>query len=142
MAFIKVQKLVRDSQDRIISGSASVVESIYVPGKKSHCSHKVRERLGKVISLSDDKKSGIFLSPTRGLVEYDAVSDTFSPVSEEEKASRCSKIFPEPQIHTVFGDAYLLLKLLEKQGLLAVFQSLFPKKKNSKGFLLISFTAS
>lgn len=128
MAFIKAQKLVRDSQNQIVSGSASIVESIYVPGKKNHCSHKVRERLGKVISLADDKKSGIFLSPTRGLVAYDAVLDQFSSVSQQEKEAECSRLFPEPEIHTVFGDSYLLIKLLEKQGLLSVFHSVFPKK--------------
>lgn len=99
------------------------------PEKKNHSTQRVRERLGKVISLSEDKKSGVFLSPTRGLVEFDAVSGTFSPVSDTAKETSYSELFPKPQIHTVFGDVFLLLRFLEKHGLLSVFQSVFPKKK-------------
>lgn len=135
MAFIKVQKLVRDSNNRIVSGSASIVESVYVSGKKNHSTQRVRERLGKVISLSEDKKSGVFLSPTRGLVEFDAVSGTFSPVSDTAKETIYSELFPKPQIHTVFGDVFLLLRFLEKHGLLSVFQSVFPKKEELERFL-------
>lgn len=126
MAFIKVQKLVRDSSGTITSGSAAIVESIYVSGKKIHSKQKVRERLGKVISLASDKKSGIFLSPTRGLVEYDVVSDSFSSVSPDDKATKCLSVFPEPEIHTVFGDVYLLLRFLENQGILEILKAIFP----------------
>ena len=70
MPFIKVQKLVRDDSGTIKSGSAAIVDTVYVKtGSKNHSKQEVRERLGKVISLSEDKRSGVFLSPTRGLVE-------------------------------------------------------------------------
>ena len=73
MAFIKAQKIVRDDSGAVISGSAAVVDSVYVKtGSNSHSRQEVREKLGKVLYLSEDKKVGIFLSPTRGLVEYNA----------------------------------------------------------------------
>ena len=76
MAFIRVQKLVRDSNGNIISGSAAIKESRYIKdGGKFHSRQIVRERLGKVVWLSDDGKSGIFLSPKRGLVFYDSATD-------------------------------------------------------------------
>ncbi len=81
MSFIKAQKIVRNADGHIISGSAAIVDSVYVKtGRKNHSKHVVREKLGRVLFLSDDKKQGIFLSPTRGLVEYSSLSDTFSEV--------------------------------------------------------------
>lgn len=135
MAFIKVQKLKKDENGSVISGSAAVVESVYCPGEGSHSKQKVRERLGKIVSLSDDRKSGIFLSPTRGLVRYDSISDTFSDVDEKERESDCSSLFSAPEVHTVFGDSYLLLDFLEKQGLLSVFRAVFPKKSDLERLL-------
>lgn len=64
MAFIRVQKLVRDSNGNILSGSAAIKESQYIKdGSKFHSRQIVRERLGKVVWLASDGKSGIFLSP-------------------------------------------------------------------------------
>ena len=64
MSFIKVQKLVRNEAGTILSGSAAIVDTVYVKtGNKNHSKQVVRERLGKVISLNEDKKSGVFLSP-------------------------------------------------------------------------------
>ena len=78
MAFIKAQKIVRDDSGKIISGSASIVDAVYVcTGSSSHSRQQVREKLGRVLYLTDDRKAGIFLSPTRGLIEYDARSDSF-----------------------------------------------------------------
>ena len=128
MAFIKAQKIVYDESGRIISGSASVVDAVYVrTGGNAHSRQQVREKLGKVLYLSDDRKKGIFLSPTRGLVEYDSVSDSFSPVEKDDPRINGEILFPQTEIHTVFGDAYLLLNFLEKCGLLSVLRSVFPK---------------
>lgn len=128
MSFIKVQKLVRDDSGKIRSGSAAIVDTIYVKtGGKNHSKQEVRERLGKVISLSEDKKSGVFLSPTRGLVEYNAVTDTFVEIEDTPNQEILSKALRQTEIHTVFGDAYLLLEFLKKSGLLSVLRSVFPK---------------
>ena len=65
MAFIKAQKIVRDENGVITSGSAAIVDTVYIStGSKNHSKHIVREKLGKVLYLSEDRKSGIFMSPT------------------------------------------------------------------------------
>ena len=130
MAFIKCQKLIYDEFGTIKSGSASIVDTVYGQFGTYHAKHTVREKLGRVLYLSSDKKAGIFLSPTRGLVEYNAITDTFQTVVKEDSRISKSDIFPEPQVHTIFGDVYLLLKFLEKSGLLGVLRSVFPKNKD------------
>ena len=67
------------------------------------------------------------MSPTRGLVEYDANTDTFTPVEKGDPRIDQDSMFPETEIHTVFGDSYLLLMFLEKCGLMSVLRSVFPK---------------
>ena len=128
MAFIKAQKIVCDDKGQIVSGSAAVVDTVYVrTGSRSHSRQQVRERLGKVLYLSDNRKSGIFLSPTRGLVEYDSISDSFSAVERNDPRIHRAELFPQANIHTVFGDVYLLLDFLKKCGLIPVLRSVFPK---------------
>ena len=124
MAFIKAQKIVYDDSGRIISGSASVVDAVYVhTGNSAHSRQQVREKLGRVLYLSEDRKTGVFLSPTRGLIEYDALSDSFSSVEKDDPRINGEVLFPQTEIHTVFGDAYLLLRFLEKCGLLYVLRT-------------------
>lgn len=60
MAFIKSQKLIRDDNGVIISGSASIVDTIYGNFGSYHAKHTVREKLGKVVWLSDDRKKAFF----------------------------------------------------------------------------------
>lgn len=128
MSFIKVQKLVRNEAGTILSGSAAIVDTVYVKtGNKNHSKQVVRERLGKVISLNEDKKSGVFLSPTRGLVEYNAVTDSFIEVSDEINQIKPVIETWSAEIHTVFGDVYLLLEFLKNIGLISVLRSIFPK---------------
>lgn len=130
MAFIKSQKIVRDESGNITSGSAAIVDTKYGDFGSYHAKHTVREKLGKVIWLSSDKKSGIFLSPTRGLVEYNAQTDTFSPVGKDDSRLKRADIFPDTQIHTVFGDTFLLLEFLKKARLLSALRSVFPKNQD------------
>ena len=128
MAFIKAQKIVRDQNGNIISGSASIVDSIYVStGSKSHSKHQVREKLGRVLYLSEDNKVGIFMSPTRGLVEYNSKTNEFADVEKDDPRITSEIVFPVPEVHTVFGDSYLLLDFLEKQSLISILRSVFPK---------------
>ena len=67
MPFIRAQKVVRDESGRIVSGSASVVDVEYVAGARYHSRQRVRERLGRVVELSEGGRSGVFRSPTRGV---------------------------------------------------------------------------
>ncbi len=129
MAFIKVQKLVRDEDGNITSGSAAIVETQYGNFGTYHAKHSVRERLGKVLYLSEDKKSGIFQSPTRGITEYNAVTDTFAEVERDDPRLAGTSLFPDPEIHTIFGDVYLLLRFLENNQILNVLRDTFPRKE-------------
>jgi len=129
MAFIRTQKLVRNRNGAVSGGSAAVIDTLYVQGGKYHSKQEVRERLGKIVQLDDDGRRGVFLSPTRGLVCYDADADAFSAVERGDERIEGLDIFKEGNVHTVFGDAYLLLKFLEKTSLLAVLKAVFPKKQ-------------
>ena len=127
MTFIHVQKAVKDDNGRIIGGYASITESVYDSDGKHHSKHKIVEKLGKILYLSEDKKSGIFLSSTKGIVEYSVTTNTFTPVQSND-----SRLVNLPkkhtlQTHTVFGDAYLLLKFLEKSGMFGIFRTIFLK---------------
>ena len=126
MVFIRVQNLVKNEDGNIVSGSAKIVESIYVKGEKYHSKQIIREHLGSILSLSDDKKSGIFLSQTRGLVEYDARTDSFTPVKLDDKRLQNTPKIAEPRQHTVFGDTFLLLDFLKKIRFLDILRTVFP----------------
>lgn len=142
MAFIRTRKLKYDSENRIVSGTAAIIESHYIPGNvKYHYSQVVREKLGKVVELYS-KKCGLFLSPTRGLVIYNSETDEFSdPVTKEEIRTVSEspivseRLFPESNVHTVFGDAYLLLEIIKKTGLNNVLREAFPEKVFYERFL-------
>ena len=127
MAFIKAQKLVYDEEGQIVSGSASIVDTQYGNYGNYHAKHTVREKLGKVLYLSQDKKTGIFLSPTRGLIEYSSTTDSFQDVEKNDPRIRTGILFPEAEIHTVFADSYLLLNFLKKAGLVDILRQVFPK---------------
>ena len=135
MAFIRTRKLKYDENGKIVSGTAAIIDVKYVPGdQKYHSKQVVREKLGKIVELYD-KKRGVFLSPTRGLVLYDSALDRFSaPLSREELQSvadgenTADKLFPEPDVHSVFGDAYLLIETMRKTGMLNVLAQAFPQK--------------
>ncbi|MGM9768062.1 MAG: transposase [Candidatus Cryptobacteroides sp.] len=130
MSFIKVQKLVLSDDGRVASGSAAIVDTVYDSSVSGRSRHKVRERLGKVVTISDDRKCGIFLSPTRGLVEYDSSRDQFSEVGRDDGRISGLGLFPEPEIHTVFGDSFLVLSFMKKTGITGLLRSVFPKDED------------
>lgn len=127
MAYIKVQKLKKDDDGQVISGSASIIETQYVStGKKNHSRQRVRESLGKIIEISEDHKQGIFQSKERGLVHYDVTTDTFTQVDADDDRIRHSAKYQAPEIHTVFGDSYLLLQFMKQIGILDIIETAFP----------------
>ncbi len=135
MAFIKVQKLARDKAGNVTQGTASIVDTVYVADGKYHSKQIVREPLGKVLSLSDDRRSGIFLSQRRGLVHYDAEQDTFRMLSSGEKEalglSGC-----KAQASLTFGDAYWYLQYLIQSGLMKVLKEAFPDEMLRQDLLM------
>ena len=139
MAYIHVQKLVLDEDGRIKSGSASVMESVYEPNKdgskKGHSKHVQREKLGKIVWLSEDRRKGVFLSPTRGLVEYCADCDGFEEVQPEDERIQDLGLFPEPERHVCFGDAYLVLGAIHRCGYLRILRGLFSSEEEFQRLL-------
>lgn len=127
MAFIRTQRLSFNEDGSVAHGTASIIDTEYVKGDKYHSKQVIRECLGKIIYISGDKKSGIFLSATRGLVEYNARTDSFQAVEKDDERISGTGLFPQTEVHTVFGDTYMLLKFLEKAGLIPVLKSVFPK---------------
>lgn len=79
MAFIYIQKKKYDDSGKITDGIASIRESVYVKGKKHHSKQKTIEKLGRVLYISDDRKTGIFDSPIRGVVAYNVINNPIFP---------------------------------------------------------------
>lgn len=128
MAFIRTQNIKRNGEGIIVSGSASVAKSVYQSNARHHSRQVNIEALGKVLWLSEDGKSGIFQSPTRGLVFYDSKDDTFSFVETNDKRLNGTKAEFRPLIHSVFGDAYLSLQCLGKYGITGLLKETFGKE--------------
>ena len=128
MAFIKVQKLVRNEEGEIQSGSAAIVDTTYDKSVPHGVKHSVVEKLGKVLFYDKSLKVGIFNSPTRGLVEYSSATNTFSDVSTTDPRLPKHFLPREPLIHTVFGDVWFLLNFLKNNGLLDILTGLFTKQ--------------
>ena len=131
MSFIRAQRIVRDDSGRIVSGSATIRDSIYVKtGTKQHCKQVLRERLGKVIWFSADKKSGIFLSPLRGLIEYNSKEDVFKDVEKDDpRLENQDALFPPTEVHTVFGDFDLITRFMNEIGIFNVLKIAIPDVK-------------
>lgn len=135
--FIRVQRPKKDETGAVIGGSASVVASSYDKDALSgHSKQTVVEKLGKVIELAADKKSGVFLSPTRGAVCYNVVDNTFSPLGRDDP--RISKItgIPEDRRRATFGNVYLLTQLLERTGMIRVMSQVFAERRDYERLLL------
>ena len=130
MAHIDFQKIKYDDQGNITSGSASIRDTVYDKNVKGRCTHPLIEKLGKVLWISEDRKSGIFQSPTRGLVEYDVLKNSFSDVDRNDPRISVTDLFQEPLVHTVFGDAYLILQFMQKCGLIELLRKVFSQSKD------------
>ena len=129
MSFIKVQKLVRNEDGSVRSGSAVIMDVVYVKDGKYHSKQVQREKLGKIVSLDPSKRRGVFMSPTRGLVAYDVDEDRFydpeempapkvaeAPAAEPEKVVEKVVVSAPEGPHKVFGDVYMALEALKSSG--------------------------
>ena len=102
---VRAQEAVRDESGGVAGGSASVAGAGCVAGARHHSRQRVRERLGGVAGLSEGGRSGVFRSPTRGLVRYDADPDGLGPPGRGDGAPTDeSSGLPEPPAHVVAGD--------------------------------------
>ncbi len=128
MAFIRIQNLKKNDFGLIVSGSASITKCVYQKKEKYHSKQINVESLGEVIWLSDDKKSGIFKSPTRGIVFYDSKDDTFDNVEADDTRLQGSKVDTKPLVHSEFGDIFLSLYCLNKYGITELIKNVFGKE--------------
>ena len=123
MPFIKIQKLVRNEDGSVRSGSAAIMDTVYDKDGKYHSRQVVRERLGKIISLDESKRKGVFMSPTRGMIAYDADKDEFSPAGTEPQPASSGSF------QMIFGEGYLMIEILRKYGTLNLLRDAFPDER-------------
>lgn len=135
MAFLKVQNLKLNKDGQVLSGSASIIDTAYDPKVKGHSRHRTRESLGKVLMLSPDRKSGIFLSE-RGVLSYDAASDTLKRVSLDDERLKGITAVPAIPFRMTLGNVYLLINYLQAHGWLALFRKVFTEDELYERFLI------
>ncbi len=141
--------MVRNEDGSVHSGSAVIMDVVYVKDGKYHSKQVQREKLGKVVSLDPSKRRGVFMSPTRGLVGYDVDEDRFydpdemsptkEPVAEApvaEAAPEEPKPAPSKCVHKVFGDAYLALEVMRSSGELARIRAAFAEDSIYEGIVV------
>ncbi|MCD8245997.1 MAG: transposase [Parabacteroides sp.] len=128
MAFIRIQKGLKNAEGVYVGGSAQLMKSVYCPNKKFHSKHEAIENLGKIVFYDKDRKIGVFISPTRGLIEYDVKSEKFSQVKDDDPRLP-KEVKAPPSVHKEFGDAYLLLDFIKKSGLNKVLSKTFQQER-------------
>ena len=125
---VRAQEVVRDESGGIAGGSASVAGAGRVAGARRRSRQRVRERLGGVAGLSEGGRSGVFRSPTRGLVRYDADPDGLGPPGRGDGAPTDeSSGLPEPPAHVVAGDCPPPPPVPGRSGLPGVPGEAFPR---------------
>ena len=134
---IKYRNIVRNDNNVIISGSATLVKNSYKPNsngnrKGNHSRQEVVERLGKVLWIDpEDNMKGIFNSPTRGIVHFDLSSDCFTEVSPSDERLAGTKVHNgEACIHVSFGNSYLFFSELCKTPFMSVLRNSFGENKS------------
>ena len=129
MSFLRPQNIKTDENGRIISGSASIMNTVYDSSRAHKCRQVVVEKLGKVLWLSEDRHSGIFLNPQRGLFFYDSDTEVFESVSPDDHRLP-QTVEEEPTRHVVFGTIHLFLSFLKNLGYADLLQEIFPTKQD------------
>ena len=129
MSFLRIQNVKRDARGFIISGSASIMNTVYDSTRPHKSKQVVVEKLGKILWLSDSNRSGIFLNPQRGLFFYDSDSDRFSTVASDDPRLP-SAIEESPERHVVFGTVDLFLFFLNNLGYTGILKEIFPTKRD------------
>ena len=125
--FIRVQNLKHNDDGIVVSGSASMIESVYDAGVKGgHCRQKQVLSLGKVIWISEDKSCGIFDCKDRGIVEYHLRTNSFNEVALDDERLAGSKRPLQERIHTTFGDAYIFFSLVDRSRVFDSLREAFP----------------
>lgn len=135
MASIKLQKIVffDEGKGQVKSGSATIVANNYSSDVRGKTTHPKIEALGRVLYLSKDRKSGIFYSVTRGVVEYDLLNDEFSEVSPDDERISHTDFRAELYNHVNFGNIYYFLAFASLQGYLELLRQTFWTENDAHG---------
>ncbi len=129
MSFLRTQNVKIDENGRITSGSASIMNTVYDNSRTHKNKQVVVEKLGKVLWLSENRRSGIFLNPQRGLFSYDSDTGVFDAVSSDDP--RLPQVVEETSTrHVVFGTTHLFLHFLKNFGYADLLQEIFPTKQD------------
>lgn len=129
---IRYRNIVRDKNNVIVSGSATLVENSYQRNatgdrSKNHTKQTVVESLGKVIWINEaNSEQAIFDSPTRGLVFYNLGTDTFEAVNPTDSRLTGTNYQEESKwIHVNFGNPFLFFNEMEKTPFMQVVRDTF-----------------
>lgn len=122
--YIRVQNAKMNDDGIIISGSASVVESVYQGGKSVPCRQELKLSLGKVVYMAD-RRSGVFLTKDRGLVSYDVDTGEFEAVEKDDP--RVCGAMPVARVRTLFGDCDLAIRIMHSEGILRILRNIAVK---------------
>lgn len=123
MTFIRIQNAKRDAEGNIIGGSASIVDSVYMSEGPVRCKQVMRESLGTIVFM-DSRRSGIFMSKTRGLVHYDVDTDEFGHVSKDDPRIPDASPTVHDNIRSFFGDCDVVLNVMRDMGISRILRNI------------------
>ena len=123
MTFIRIQNAKKDTEGNIIGGSASIVDSVYQSEGSVRCKQVMRESLGTIVFM-DSRRSGIFMSKTRGLVHYDVDTDEFEHVSKDDSRIPDATPMIRDNIRTFFGDCDIVLNVMRDMGITGILRNI------------------
>ena len=128
--FVRFQGVRRDEGGAVVAGTGSIVRSVYDPAvaNSGHCRQEVVERLGRVVwtdAAEGRPGRAIFVSPLRGLVEYDQDAGTFAEVDATDPRLAGTVVENVDRSHVELGPAWVLLLLLARTPMLTVLRRAF-----------------
>ena len=123
MTFIRIQNAKKDTEGNIIGGSASIVDSVYQSEGSVRCKQVMRESLGTIVFM-DSRRSGKFMSKTRGLVHYDVDTDEFEHVSKDDSRIPDATPMIRDNIRTFFGDCDIVLNVMRDMGITGILRNI------------------
>ena len=130
MPWIRIQGLKIGDDGKITAGTATIVDTDYVSNAKHHSRQVTREKLGRPLALSDDRRSGIFRSLEGGIVSYDADTDTKEVLEMDDPRLEGLLESVRLDVHTIFGDAYLFLNYVKNIGMMSILREVFPSESD------------
>lgn len=119
--YVRYQGVRRDERGVIVAGSASIYRTVYDPdtGNRGHSRQEVVEPLGRVVWMEGESgcRDAIFLSVTRGLVEYRVDDDAFLEVAADDPRLAGTSLENVDRSHVELGPCWLWLTLLARTPL-------------------------